>query len=206
MEQPPLNGHYLLSISQLSTIRNYLIWKPYLFLYLTAYETQTVGILKETCLTVKDRVSLLLLTIIEPIIYGGFQFKCQYALEPGIGLYYKNLLEIRVEVTRDVLCGLDFADTNCIHFLCYSHIISQMPKWITLSVALFTNNNPVSEKLREDLGLKEINSLFAAVSAEERNLQIPDQPERLSQLTALIKHIDESEKSVRKNSEKTVSR
>lgn len=41
---------------------------------LTAYETQTVGILKETCLTVKDRASLLgrqLLTIIEPITYGN---------------------------------------------------------------------------------------------------------------------------------------
>lgn len=40
---------------------------------LTAYETQTVGILKETCLTVKDRASLLgrqLLTIIEPVTYG----------------------------------------------------------------------------------------------------------------------------------------
>jgi len=34
--------------------------------------------------------------------------------------------------------------------------------------------------------------------------QIPDQPERLTQLTALIKHIDESEKLVRTNSEKTV--
>lgn len=38
-----------------------------------------------------------------------------------------------------------------------------------LSVALFTNNNPVTEKLREDLGMKEINTLFSAVSAEERN-------------------------------------
>jgi hypothetical protein len=103
-------------------------------------------------------------------------------LKLGIGLYYKNLLEIRVEVTRDVLCGLDFADTNCIHFLCYSHIISQMPKWITLSVALFTNNNPVSEKLREDLGLKEINSLFAAVSAEERNLLLSTVMQDLKQV------------------------
>jgi len=34
--------------------------------------------------------------------------------------------------------------------------------------------------------------------------QIPDQPERLTQLSALITHIDESEKSVRMNSEKTV--
>lgn len=47
------------------------------FADLTAYETQTVGILKETCLSVKDRVSLLgqqLLTIVEPINYGIMLF------------------------------------------------------------------------------------------------------------------------------------
>ena len=43
------------------------------FADLTALEIQTLGILKETCLTVKELTSLLgkqLLTIVEPINYG----------------------------------------------------------------------------------------------------------------------------------------
>lgn len=47
------------------------------FAELTELEIQTIGILKETCLTVKDRCKILgkqLLTIMEPINYGIFLF------------------------------------------------------------------------------------------------------------------------------------
>lgn len=47
------------------------------FAELTAFETQSIGILKETYLTVEDRASLLgkqFLTIIEPISYGTGYF------------------------------------------------------------------------------------------------------------------------------------
>jgi len=143
------------------------------FADLTALETHTAGILKETCLAVKDRASLLgqqLLTIVEPINYGGLQFKFQYALETGDwSLLQKSTGNKSGGHHRCILCGLDFAGSNSAQFLCYSHIISQVPKSIATSLSIFSSSNPDAATWKENLGLKEINSLFTAISAEERN-------------------------------------
>lgn len=69
---------------------------------------------------------------------------------------------------RCVLCGLDFSDTNSPQFLCYSHIIAQIPKSIALSVNLFTQPNESNEKMIQNLGLKEMNGVFADVTPEQR--------------------------------------
>lgn len=70
---------------------------------------------------------------------------------------------------RCILCGFDFSDANSAQFLCYSHIISQIPKSLALSVSLFSQSNETNEKLKEKLGLKEMNGLFASISSEQRN-------------------------------------
>lgn len=67
-----------------------------------------------------------------------------------------------------MLCGFDFDDANSPQFLSYSHIISQIPKSIALSFNLFSLSNETNDKLKEKLGLKEINGLFAAVSQSQR--------------------------------------
>lgn len=101
---------------------------------------------------------------------GGLQFNIQHALETGDwSLLQKSTGNKSGGHHRCILCGFDFSESNATQFLCYSHIIAQIPKSIALSVSLFSNNNPDKEKLKENLGLKEINSLFTAVSPEERN-------------------------------------
>lgn len=70
------------------------------FATLTTLEIQTIGILKETCLTVKDCASMLgkqLLSIIEPINYGMFEMELYYYLFIGISfppfpLFYRVIL------------------------------------------------------------------------------------------------------------------
>jgi hypothetical protein len=69
---------------------------------------------------------------------------------------------------RCVLCGFDFDDLNSTQFLCFSHIISQIPKSIGLTTNLFSNAGETSDILKDKLGIKEISGVFSAISPEQR--------------------------------------
>lgn len=67
-----------------------------------------------------------------------------------------------------MICGLDFHPGNCHESQSFAHLIAQVPKSIELSVQLFSNPNEKNDKLKEQLGYKQIAALFSAVSPQER--------------------------------------
>ncbi len=69
---------------------------------------------------------------------------------------------------RCVICGLDFDGDNCHQFFSYSHLISQIPKSLSLSAQLFSQSCDPNNKLKEMLGYKQIAALFSAISPQER--------------------------------------
>jgi hypothetical protein len=163
------------------------------FANLTALEVVLVGIIKETCLSVKEVGGLFgkqLLTVIAPIHYGmplrnilascpfscifidllgGYQFNFEYTFETGDwSLLQKSSGNKNGGHKRCVLCGLDFNDANCHQFQSYAHLISQIPKSLAHSVSLFALPSEANDFLKDKLGLKEMTCLFSCVSPEER--------------------------------------
>jgi hypothetical protein len=115
---------------------------------------------------------IILINIMFLIALGGYKFQFEYSLETGDwSLLQKSTGNKSGGHHRCVLCGLNFSDSNAAQFLCYSHIIAQIPKSIELSVNLFTQPNDESnEQMKENLGLKNMSGLFANLAPEERAL------------------------------------
>lgn len=70
---------------------------------------------------------------------------------------------------RCTICGLDFDSENCHQFFSYAHIISQIPKSISLSAHLFSQPaDEPNDKLKEMLGYKQIAGLLSKCTPQER--------------------------------------
>lgn len=116
-----------------------------------------------------EKIILLLFFQILYLFLGGLEFKFEFTQETGDwSVLQKSLGNKNGGYQRCVLCGLDFGPHNCHQILSYSHLISQIPKSISLSANLFSHKTLINENLKERLGFKEIAAVLSGLSSEQR--------------------------------------